>query len=79
MEQFLIQNQWILLLAILWTATWKGFALWKSAQRKEKWWFVALFVLNTLGLLEILYIFVFSEMKPKEGEKNFSAEEAKGR
>jgi hypothetical protein len=77
MEQFLIQNQWILLLAILWSAMWKGFALWKSAQRKEIWWFVALFVLNTLGLLEILYIFVFSKKRPKESKKHFSAEEAK--
>ncbi len=65
MEQ-LIDNQWIAWIIVivgLWTLPWKGVALWRSAQRKEKWWFVALFVVNTAGLLEILYIFVFSKKK----------------
>ncbi len=63
MEQFLIQNQWIILLALIWTIPWKGVALWKSARLKDKWWFIALLVINTLGLLEILYIFIFSKRK----------------
>ncbi len=46
---------------ILWTLPWKGLALWKSAQRNEKKWFIALLVINTLGLLEILYIFAFAK------------------
>ena len=69
MEQFLIENQWIILLVLLWTMPWKGVALWKAARLKDKWWFIALLVINTLGLLEILYIFVFSKRKTlvKEG------------
>ena len=63
MEQFLIENSWIILLVILWTLPWKGVALWKSARLKDKWWFIALLVVNTLGLLEILYIFIFSKRK----------------
>ncbi|MEK7138346.1 MAG: DUF5652 family protein [Patescibacteria group bacterium] len=54
----------IFLLLALWSIAWKGMALWKSAQRKEKWWFIALMIINTLGILEILYLFVFS----KKGE-----------
>ncbi len=47
-------------LAILWTLPWKGVALWRAAGNKHKWWFVALFLLNTLAILEIIYIFAFS-------------------
>lgn len=47
-----------------WTLPWKGVALWKAARNGSKPWFVVLLIVNTLGLLEILYIFVFS--KPKK-------------
>lgn len=63
MEQFLIQNQWVLYLAIAWTIPWKGIALWKAARNSHKWWFIALLVINSLAILEILYIFVFSKKK----------------
>ncbi len=62
MQQFLANNIWWLMpVVILWTLPWKGLALWKSAQRNEKKWFIALLVINTLGLLEILYIFAFAK------------------
>ncbi len=63
MEQFIINNLWAILLVVLWTLSWKGIALWKSARQNEKWWFAALLVINTLALLEILYIFIFSKKK----------------
>ncbi len=56
-------NTWTLVIIVLWTLPWKGVALWKSAVKKEKWWFIALLVINTLGILEILYIFIFSKRK----------------
>ncbi len=70
MEQFLIDNSWLIILIGLWTLPWKGIALWKSAQRKEKWWFIALLVVNTVGLLEILYIFVFSKKKAENNNES---------
>lgn len=48
-------------LIIAWTAVWKGIALWKSARRNNKTWFIILLVVNTFGILEILYIFIFSK------------------
>jgi len=63
MEQFLLLNPWIIPLAILWTLPWKGVALWKSARANSLLWFVVLFLINTLGILEILYIFVFSKKR----------------
>lgn len=63
MQEFLANNQLIVLLITLWTLPWKGVALWKAARLKDKWWFIAILVLNTLAIVEILYIFVFSKRK----------------
>ena len=52
-----------LLLILAWVLPWKGVALWKAAKNGHKKWFIALFLLNTLALLEIIYIFVFSKKK----------------
>jgi len=66
MEQYLIKNQWIIWLIVIWTLPWKGVALWKAAKNSHKIWFVALLVLNTLAILEIIYIFFFSKKKEQE-------------
>jgi hypothetical protein len=54
---------WVIPLIILWTLPWKGVALWRAGGNKQLWWFVALFLLNTLAILEIIYIFGFSRKK----------------
>lgn len=66
MEKILIENSWVILLLILWVLPWKAVALWKAVKNNQKGWFVALLLLNTLAILEILYIFVFSKKKVKE-------------
>ena len=67
MEQYLIENQWIILLISLWVLPWKGVALWKAAKNSHLGWFIALLVLNTVAVLEMIYIFFFSKKKqPKE-------------
>ncbi len=53
---------------LIWGIAWKGWALWKSAREDSKVWFVVLFFLNTLGILDILYIFMFSK-KPENASK----------
>ena len=62
MEQLLSSTP-LLLLLIAWTLPWKGVALWKAAKNGHKKWFVALLILNTLAILEIIYIFYFSKTK----------------
>ena len=51
-------NPFWIALAVLWTLTWKGMALWKAAGLRQKSWFVAMLVINTLGILEIIYLFL---------------------
>jgi hypothetical protein len=53
---------WVIGISI-WAAIWKGFALWRAARRKQKGWFICLFIFNTAGILEILYLFVFSKKR----------------
>lgn len=69
MEQYLNDNLWLILLTMAWTLPWKGYALWKASHKEEKWWFIAILVLNTFAALEILYIFIFSEIKTKKESK----------
>jgi hypothetical protein len=51
------------LLAVLWSLLWKGLALWRAAKRGDMWWFIAFLLINTLGILEIIYLFVVSGAK----------------
>jgi len=51
----------IFILLIAWSLVWKGMALWKSARHAHKVWFVVLLVTNTAGILDILYLYVFSK------------------
>jgi len=46
---------------IVWSLIWKGLSLWKSARLGHKGWFIALLLINTAGILDILYIYVFSK------------------
>ncbi len=55
----------VLVIIAIWSSVWKALALWKSARKNSVLWFVVLFLVNTMGILEILYLFVFSEMKHK--------------
>ncbi len=52
---FLLMYVGIILL-IIWSLFWKFKALWRAAKRNEKKWFLAFLLVNTLGILEILYL-----------------------
>lgn len=66
MQEFIFNHQWIIWLAIAWTIPWKGIALWKAARNSDKIWFIILLVFNTLAILEIIYIFIFSRKKEEQ-------------
>ena len=53
----------IILLAVVWEAVWKGIALWRAGRNAHLAWFICLFIFNTLGILPIIYIFAFSKKK----------------
>lgn len=53
---------------LIWITVWKGLALWKSASKKQLWWFLALLTINTLGILEIVYILYLNKWDIDKGK-----------
>ena len=60
----------LLLVVLVWSIAWKGLALWKAARTGSKPWFIVFLIVNTLGILEILYIFLFSKDRVGEDHHN---------
>ena len=63
-------NMWpILTLILVWTLPWKGYALYQAAKRGDIKWFIAILILNTLAILDIIYLgFVVKAFRKKEGK-----------
>ena len=57
----------LIVLSVIWKLVWYAIALYKSGARKQKSWFVILFIctlfLNDLGVLPILYLIFIKERK----------------
>jgi len=53
-----LTNPVIMYPLLIWSIFWKGLALWRSARMNHKGWFIALLVINTVGIFEIVYIIV---------------------
>ena len=62
----------LVLILSIWTLIWKGLALWKASKKNSIPWFVIILVVNTIGILEILYLFVFSKMSFKGKKLKFN-------
>ena len=56
----------LIVLLALWTLFWKGYAIWTAAKRGQRGWFLALLVFNTVGILEIIYLFGILKLKFSE-------------
>lgn len=54
---------------LFWSLAWKGWALWRAANNDSKPWFIALLLINTMGILDILYIFVFGKEKTNSSKR----------
>lgn len=61
---------WLLIIVLAWSLVWKGLALWKAARASHKLWFIAILLINTVGILEILYLYVFSKLQLEEKKKS---------
>lgn len=60
-DAFNLNNQWLVLLVVIWELVWKGLGLWKAAKNNQRYWFVAIFLLNTIGILPIVYLKFFQK------------------
>ncbi|MGE5398514.1 MAG: DUF5652 family protein [Chitinophagales bacterium] len=50
---------WVFTLVVIWSIVWKAIALWHSARNKQLGWYIAMLIINTIGLLEIIYLTFF--------------------
>jgi len=57
--QFLQPDNPIFYLVIAWALAWKGTALWHAARNRQLAWYIALLIVNTVGILEIVYLVYF--------------------
>lgn len=53
----------LIVLISLWELVWKGIALWKCGRNNQLVWFIAILILNTAGILPIIYLLFFQKKK----------------
>lgn len=46
---------------MIWDVVWKGIALWHAARNGQKYWFVALMLINSVGIVPIVYLKFFQK------------------
>lgn len=68
LNQFSQASPIVFFILFIWSILWKGIALWKSAKYDQRNWFIVILVLNTVGILEIIYLFRFAKTKLKLSE-----------
>lgn len=53
----------VLFILIAWSLVWKGLALWKAARNNCLSWYIAILILNTVGILDIIFYFFICNKK----------------
>jgi hypothetical protein len=51
----------IIIILAIWDAVWKMIALWKSARNNHLAWFICIGIINSIGILPIIYILMNRE------------------
>ena len=52
-----------LIIFLIWSITWKGLALWRAAKLNHTGWFIAILLINTAGILEIIYLYTVGKKR----------------
>ena len=48
----------VIIVLFIWEAIWKLIALWKAARNNHLAWFICIALINSLGILPIIYILI---------------------
>ena len=64
----------LLIFIAIWEVIWKGLALWRTARQDKSTWFVLILVLNTVGILPMVYLYFYDDefgiLKKKKVKKS---------
>ena len=63
LEELLLMNTAVFIILIVWSVIWKGIALWKCGRQNQLTWFIVILILNTAGILPIIYLIFFQKTK----------------
>lgn len=63
LESF-INSPWFIPI-LIWSIIWKAIALWKAGRHNQLSWFIAILIVNTIGILEIIYLAFFQPKNEK--------------
>jgi sorbitol-specific phosphotransferase system component IIC len=56
LQEMLTNFMPVIMILIIWEVIWKLIAMWKSARNNHLVWFVCIALINTAGILPIVYI-----------------------
>jgi len=59
----------LIMLIGVWSVIWKGIALWKCGRKNQLVWFIFILILNTAGVLPIIYLLFFQKKTKKSKTK----------
>ena len=59
----------IIIILIIWETVWKLIALWKTGRNKHLAWFICIALINTIGILPIVYILIHRDKPTDQIEK----------
>jgi len=77
MGNFLTPSSPFFIILFAWSLLWKGIALWRAAKSDQRNWFIVLLVINTAGILELLYLFRFAKKPLQLRELRFWEQKSK--
>ena len=55
-SSWILAMPFVFFILVAWSVVWKGLALWRAGRKNQLAWFVVLLVVNTCGILEIIYL-----------------------
>ena len=61
----LVLNLWWIIPFAIFDLVLKLFSTWKAAKNNQLYWFIALFVVNSAGILPIVYLYFFEKNEKK--------------
>jgi uncharacterized membrane protein len=55
-QEMLVSFMPVIIILAIWEAVWKLIAMWKAARNTHLTWFICIALINTVGILPIIYI-----------------------
>jgi len=55
----------VLVVLAIWDTVWRLIGLWRSARNNHPIWFICIAILNTVGILPIIYILMHRKSDPQ--------------